>query len=65
MPLEELKDQPKRLSARLRLALLLGGVDTNGRIGGVVSCTHGASEIADTARALRAALALLHDEGEI
>lgn len=63
--LEELKDQPKRLSARLRLALLLGGVDTNGRIGGVVSCTHGASEIADTARALRAALALLHDEGEI
>ena len=62
---EEIKDQPKRLTTRLRLALLLGGVDVNGRIGGLVSCTHGASEVADTARALREALALLREESEV
>ena len=50
---------------QLRLALLLGGVDVNGRIGGLVSCTHGANEVADTARALREALALLREEGEL
>jgi glutamate-1-semialdehyde 2,1-aminomutase len=62
---EELKEQPKRLMERLRLALLLEGVDMNSRIGGVVSATHGPAEVADTARGFRAALARLRDEGEL
>jgi len=62
---EELKEQPKRLVERLRLALLLEGVDMNSRIGGVVSATHGPAEMADTARAFRAALGMLRAEGEL
>ncbi len=65
VPREELKEQPKRVAERLRLALLNGGIDVNGRIGGMVSATHGAAEINDTARALRAALGMLRAEGEI
>ena len=65
VPREELREQPKRLIERLRLALLLEGVDMNSRIGGVVSATHGPAEVVDTARAFRAALGMLRAEGEI
>ncbi|HEY6431576.1 MAG TPA: aminotransferase class III-fold pyridoxal phosphate-dependent enzyme [Acetobacteraceae bacterium] len=65
VPREELKEQPKRVAERLRLALLNGGIDVNGRIGGMVSATHGPAEINDTARALRAAIGMLRAEGEI
>ncbi|MGH7155054.1 MAG: aspartate aminotransferase family protein, partial [Acetobacteraceae bacterium] len=65
VPREELKDQPKRLAERLRLALLVEGVDVNGRIGGFTSATHGPAEVADTARAFRAALGRLRAEGEL
>lgn len=65
VPREELKEQPKRVAERLRLALLNEGIDVNGRIGGMVSATHGAAEINDTARALRAAIGMLRAEGEI
>ncbi len=65
VPREELTDQPKRLLGRLRLALLLEGVDVNGRIGGFISATHGQAEIEHTARAFRSALALLRAEGEL
>ncbi len=65
VPREELREQPKRLVERLRLALLLEGVDMNSRIGGVVSATHGPAEVADTARAFRAALGMLRAEGEL
>jgi glutamate-1-semialdehyde 2,1-aminomutase len=61
----ELKDQPKRLSARLRLAMLVHGVDTNGRIGGFLSATHTDDDIAETAAALRSAIAMLRAEGEM
>ncbi len=62
---EELKRQPARLAERLRLALLLKGVDVNGRIGGFVSATHGAAEIAETAAAFREAIRMLRAEGEM
>jgi glutamate-1-semialdehyde 2,1-aminomutase len=65
VPREEFKDQPKRLVERLRLALLTEGVDVNGRIGGYVSVTHRPAEIAETARAFRAALGMLKAEGEV
>ncbi len=65
VPGDELKEQPKRTSERLRLALLLNGVDVNPRIGGMTSATHGPAEIADTAHAFGATLALLREEGEV
>ena len=61
----ELKRQPERLAGRLRLALLLNGVDVNGRIGGFVSATHGAGEVAETAAAFRRAILMLRAEGEM
>lgn len=65
VPREELKEQPKQLVERLRLALLVEGVDVGSRIGGFISATHGRAEIEDTARAFRAAIASLRAEGEI
>lgn len=65
IPAAELKGQNKALLGRLRLALLVNGVDTNGRIGGVLSCTHTAQDVAETAAALAGAIAMLRQEGEL
>ena len=40
MPLEDMKNQPKALVNKLRLAMLVNGVDLNPRGGGLLSCTH-------------------------
>jgi glutamate-1-semialdehyde 2,1-aminomutase len=50
---------------KLRLATMLGGVDFNSHPGGVISCTHGESELADTVTALRDAVRMLKTEGEV
>jgi glutamate-1-semialdehyde 2,1-aminomutase len=50
---------------KLRLATMLHGVDFNSHPGGVISCTHGEAELADTANALRQAVRMLKAEGEI
>jgi glutamate-1-semialdehyde 2,1-aminomutase len=63
--LTELKTQPARLASRLRVALLLHGVDTNGRIGGFTSATHTDDDIAETAEAFRNSIAMLRAEGEL
>jgi glutamate-1-semialdehyde 2,1-aminomutase len=63
--MEELKDLPKTLTNKLRVALLVQGVDVNGRIGGFVSATHTAQDIAHTAEAFRASVRLLRLEQEI
>lgn len=65
IPAAELKANNKAISGRLRLALLVNGVDTNGRIGGVLSCTHTAQDVAETAAALSGAIAMLRQEGEL
>ncbi len=62
---DELKTPPGKLGNRLRLALLAHGVDVNNRLGGFTSATHGDAEIEDTADALRAAVRMLRDEGEL
>lgn len=61
----ELKSQPKRLSARLRLALLVHGVDTNGRIGGFTSATHTDADIEETIAGFQGAIRMLREEGEL
>ncbi len=63
--MEELKTQPKQLLNRLRLALLVNGVDVGGRIGGFLSCTHTDDDVAQTAEALRKSIRMLRQEGEL
>jgi glutamate-1-semialdehyde 2,1-aminomutase len=50
---------------KLRLALMVNGVDFNGSPGGLVSATHEPAELADTIRSLRHSLHMLRREGEI
>ncbi len=64
-PMSELKSPPPRLVSRLRLALLLHGVDVNGRLSGFTSAAHDSADVAEAAAALRAALRLLRAEGEV
>ena len=63
--LEDLKIQPKGLINKLRLAMLVNGVDLNPRGGGLLSCTHTASDVEDTAAAFREAVRMLRQEGEL
>ncbi len=64
-PMAVLKSQPAGLAHKLRLALLVHGVDTNGRIGGFLSSTHTAADVAHTAEAFRGAVRMLRAEGEM
>ncbi|MCK6453354.1 MAG: aminotransferase class III-fold pyridoxal phosphate-dependent enzyme [Alphaproteobacteria bacterium] len=61
----ELSTIPKALAQKLRLALLVNGVDCNARIGGVVSSAHGPAELERTVEGFRAALAMLAAEQEV
>lgn len=63
--MEELKAQPAQLNNRMRLALLANGVDTNPRLGGLLSSTHTDTDVAETVAAWREALAMLKAEGEL
>ncbi|MFI4989079.1 MAG: aminotransferase class III-fold pyridoxal phosphate-dependent enzyme, partial [Alphaproteobacteria bacterium] len=63
-PLELVRNPPE-LARKLRLAMLLGGVDLNGRPGGLVSATHGDAELMETVAALKGAIALLRADGEL
>jgi glutamate-1-semialdehyde 2,1-aminomutase len=62
--LQELKQNPPGLAGKLRLAMLVNGVDVNGRPGGIISATHGEAELAHTVDAFRESLAMLRAEGE-
>lgn len=65
VPAAELKRSAEKLAGRLRLALLLHGVDVNGRIAGVVSATHGEAETDATLTAFREAIRMLRAEREL
>jgi hypothetical protein len=41
------------------------GVDVNGRAGGLLSCTHTAADVTETAEAFRQAVRMLRQEGEL
>jgi glutamate-1-semialdehyde 2,1-aminomutase len=53
------------LVRKLRLALMVNGIDFNGSPGGVISATHGEAELEDTLKGLREAIHMLRQEGEI
>ncbi len=63
LPAKQLTAVDKEALHKLRLAMLVNGVDLNPRCGGVLSATHGAAEIAQTVAALRDSLAMLKREG--
>jgi glutamate-1-semialdehyde 2,1-aminomutase len=50
---------------KFRLATMVGGVDFSGSPGGITSATHGEAELEDTLKALRSAIRMLKQEGEI
>jgi glutamate-1-semialdehyde 2,1-aminomutase len=61
----EMMAVPGPLAQKVRLALLVNGVDVMGRLAGFVSATHGKDEMAATLAAFRGALAMLRAEGEL
>ena len=60
---EELQNKPAELIRRLRLAMLIQGVDLSGWPGGLTSLAHGAEDVEATAAAFRESLRLLRREG--
>ncbi|MDE2198801.1 MAG: aminotransferase class III-fold pyridoxal phosphate-dependent enzyme [Rhodospirillales bacterium] len=61
----EMKAQPAQLTNRLRLAMLVNGVDLNPRLGGFTSAAHSELDIADTVHAFGESLRMLRAEGEL
>jgi glutamate-1-semialdehyde 2,1-aminomutase len=58
-------DKREDMLNKLRVALLINGVDLLGWRGGVVSAAHTEADVDHTLRAWRAALRMLKDEREI
>ncbi len=65
VPFEELRAKKPSVANKLRLAMLVEGVDLMSWPGGLVSATHGEAEIDQTLHAFASALRMLKDEGEI
>jgi glutamate-1-semialdehyde 2,1-aminomutase len=65
VPWPELKTRQGAIVHRLRLAMLLAGVDFNNWPGGFVSAALGEQDLADTVDGFREALRLLKREGDI
>jgi glutamate-1-semialdehyde 2,1-aminomutase len=61
----DLSTHSKPLARKVRLAMLVNGVDINGRLGGFASATHGPAELEHTVQAFRSALDMLKSEGEL
>jgi glutamate-1-semialdehyde 2,1-aminomutase len=61
----EMAAVPAPLAQKVRLALLVQGVDVMGRLAGFVSATHSKDEMAATLAAFRGALGMLRAEGEL
>jgi glutamate-1-semialdehyde 2,1-aminomutase len=63
--LEDLKGASPALVRKLRLALLVNGVDVSNRISGFTSAAHEAVDVADAVGAFREAARMLRAEGEV
>lgn len=60
-----LKAQPAELARKLRLAMLVNGVDLNMRLGGFLSATHAPEDIAHTVGAFAESIRMVRREGEL
>ncbi len=65
IPYAELKSRQGRITHRLRIAMLLHGVDLNNWPGAIVSAVLSDQDLADTVDAFRDALRLLRREGDL
>jgi glutamate-1-semialdehyde 2,1-aminomutase len=66
LPAASLKgDRNAGVVHKLRLGMMLHGVDLSSHPGGVVSATHGEAELADTVAAMRNTVRMLKAEGEL
>jgi glutamate-1-semialdehyde 2,1-aminomutase len=65
VPYAELKTKQRNITHRLRLAMLVQGVDLNNWPGALLSAAHGESELSDTVDAFREAMRMLKREGEL
>ncbi|HET7409249.1 MAG TPA: hypothetical protein VFJ13_03550, partial [Paracoccaceae bacterium] len=64
IPADELKTNPPGLVDRLRMALILNGIDIGGWPGGMTSAAHDADDLDRTVAGVRGALRLLKDESD-
>ncbi|MDX1515053.1 MAG: aminotransferase class III-fold pyridoxal phosphate-dependent enzyme [Gammaproteobacteria bacterium] len=65
-PVEKLRGMKRRgLVRKLRLSLLVNGVDISAKPGGLTSCVHADTDLEQTVEAFRRALGMLRDEGEL
>src|SRR5262249_28364564 len=65
-PFAELKsDRNAGTVHKLRLAMMIHGIDLSSHPGGVISATHGDAELEDTVGALRKSVRMLKAEGEL
>ncbi|MCF3936218.1 aminotransferase class III-fold pyridoxal phosphate-dependent enzyme [Acuticoccus sp. M5D2P5] len=62
VPYQELKAAPRELVDRLRMALMIYGVDIGGWPGGLISAAHNADDMSHTLTAFEKALARLENE---
>jgi glutamate-1-semialdehyde 2,1-aminomutase len=60
-----LKAQPAELARKLRLAMLVNGVDLNMRLGGFLSATHESEDVDHTVAAFAEAIRMVRAEGEL
>jgi len=60
-----LKAQPAELARKLRLALLINGVDVNSRLGGFLSSTHEPDDVDHAVEAFAEAIRMVRSEGEL
>ena len=60
-----LKAQPSELVRKLRLAMLVNGVDLNPRLGGFLSVAHAKEDVEATVEAFAEAIRMLDAEGEL
>jgi glutamate-1-semialdehyde 2,1-aminomutase len=65
VPYRELKTKQGDIAQRLRIAMLLHGVDFTNWPGAMVAAVHGEVDVADTAEAFRESVRLLKREGDI
>ena len=65
LPWQQIGTSSAESVRKLRLAMVVHGVDFNTRATAVVSAAHGDDEVAQTIEALRGAIAMLKDDGDI
>ena len=65
LPWQQIAASSPEAVRKLRLAMLVRGVDLNARASGVLSAAHSDDDVAQTIEALRGAIAMLKDDGDV